>query len=167
MLKIEEQNDPESCWNRAEWAEPTFILLGRDSSAPTAIRGWTIDRVRRGKNNPDDAQILEAFALADMMDRYRKQIRPEEEPKTSPVEIWQEYFIEDDEVEYVRITLKFKAGIDRPTFMEGDYMSMIRAIEKFKSAFGTLMDQTKHIMYPSVYPAPAEEQLDEQPTTKA
>jgi hypothetical protein len=44
-----------------------FVLLGRDTAAPFAIRAWADERVRLGKNVETDAQIVEARACADTM----------------------------------------------------------------------------------------------------
>jgi len=46
--------------NRARDDEWTFVLLGRDLAAPAAVRAWIEERIRLGKNERDDEQILEA-----------------------------------------------------------------------------------------------------------
>jgi hypothetical protein len=56
------------CMAKARDDELTFVLLGRDRAAPTAIRAWIAERVRIGKNRPDDPQILEAEECARMME---------------------------------------------------------------------------------------------------
>ena len=71
MIKIDELCDPDSCMNRAKDDEMTFVLLGRDAAAPLAIRTWVDERVRLGKNNEDDTQILEALNCARIMELYR------------------------------------------------------------------------------------------------
>lgn len=48
--------------------EMTFVLLGRDPSAPTAIRAWIEDRIRTGQNKPGDPKIVEAVACAKAME---------------------------------------------------------------------------------------------------
>lgn len=69
--KREEMEDPNSCWNKAKYDEPMFILLGRDESAPAAIENWCDRRVRTSKNLTDDVQIKEAMGLAEVMRDYR------------------------------------------------------------------------------------------------
>lgn len=60
MLKRHELSDPNSCLNRAKDDEQTFVLLGRDESAPDAIRAWIDSRIRKGKNKPTDETIIDA-----------------------------------------------------------------------------------------------------------
>lgn len=69
MLKRDELTDPESCLSIARDDELIFVLLGRDRSAPVAIRAWAEDRIATGKNAPDDEQIREALEIAAAMDR--------------------------------------------------------------------------------------------------
>lgn len=64
MIKAQELTDPQSCMSRARDDELTFVLLGRDAAAPVAIRAWIHERIRLGKNRPDDSQILSAEADA-------------------------------------------------------------------------------------------------------
>lgn len=71
MRKIDELANEESCLNRAKSNEMVFVLLGRDSAAPFAIRAWCEERILQGKNMAQDAQILEALAIADAMTRER------------------------------------------------------------------------------------------------
>ena len=68
MRKRDELTDPKSCMSRAADDEMTFVLLGRDKAAPVAIRAWISERIRLGKNRPDDAQIVEAELCAKMME---------------------------------------------------------------------------------------------------
>lgn len=71
MRRIDERDDPKSCWNKAgEW-EHIFVLLSRDVAAPFAIRSWCEERIRLGKNTRDDKQIVEAYALAEEMEIER------------------------------------------------------------------------------------------------
>lgn len=63
MRKIDEVNNPNSCFNKARENELIFVLLGRDEAAPIAIQSWIDARVRLGKNTYDDDQIKEARAL--------------------------------------------------------------------------------------------------------
>jgi hypothetical protein len=60
MRKREELTNPKSCMNRALDHEWTFVLLGRDLAAPVAVQAWIDERIRLGKNKPDDPQIVEA-----------------------------------------------------------------------------------------------------------
>lgn len=60
MRKRDELTDSNSCLNRARDDEWTFVLLGRDRAAPVAVRAWIAERLRLGKNQPGDVQIVEA-----------------------------------------------------------------------------------------------------------
>ena len=60
MRKRDELTDPNSCMSRAREDEWTFVLLGRDRAAPVAVCAWIDERIRLGKNQPDDPQIKEA-----------------------------------------------------------------------------------------------------------
>lgn len=71
MIKRKELTDPKSCMSRADNDEMTFVLLGRDLAAPTAIRAWVAERIRLGKNTEQDAQIIEALECAEWMERHR------------------------------------------------------------------------------------------------
>ena len=64
MIKSKELTDPNSCLNRAADDEIIFVLLERDVATPHAITEWGKERVLRGKNQPDDAQIMEALECA-------------------------------------------------------------------------------------------------------
>lgn len=64
MIKREELADPKSCMSRAADDEMTFVLLGRDATAPATIRFWASERIRVGKNKPEDPQIVEALEAA-------------------------------------------------------------------------------------------------------
>lgn len=68
MIKRDELTNPESCMSRARDDEMTFVLLGRDKAAPLAIRSWVMERIRLGKNKPEDPQVMEALACAKAMD---------------------------------------------------------------------------------------------------
>lgn len=46
--------------SRAKDDEWTFVLLGRDVAAPAAVRAWIDERIRLGKNDVNDSQIIEA-----------------------------------------------------------------------------------------------------------
>jgi len=74
MIKRDELEDAQSCFNKASDGERLFVLLARDPSAPVAIRAWIADRIRLGKNAPDDDQIREANECATLMDMERAEI---------------------------------------------------------------------------------------------
>lgn len=68
MRKRDELSRPRTCMNSAHPEEMTFVLLGRDAAAPIAIRAWVAERLRLGKNQPDDVQITEALECAATME---------------------------------------------------------------------------------------------------
>jgi hypothetical protein len=70
MIKVDEHLIPDSCFNRAAWDEPIFVLLGRDASAPAAIRAWIVSRILLSKNQFGDPQTVEAEAIASEMEAY-------------------------------------------------------------------------------------------------
>lgn len=72
MRKRDELNSPAGCMARARDDEMTFVLLARDADAPGTIRDWIARRIRRGKNQPDDAQILDAEECARIMEAERE-----------------------------------------------------------------------------------------------
>lgn len=63
--------DPSSCMGKARDDEMTFVLLGRDVAAPAAIRAWIAERIRLGRNRPDDPQVVEAEQCARTMEAER------------------------------------------------------------------------------------------------
>lgn len=71
MRKRDELADPNSCMSKAKDDELTFVLLERDMAAPATIRFWISERIRLGKNKPDDPQIVEAELCADAMEIER------------------------------------------------------------------------------------------------
>jgi hypothetical protein len=75
MRKFQELSNPLSCTSRAHRNEMLFVLLGRDVAAPATIRYWADERVRLGKNTPDDPQIKEAIECAETMEREREKPR--------------------------------------------------------------------------------------------
>lgn len=70
MLKHKELADPTSCLNKAKDSEMLFVLLGRDPAAPVAIRAWMHERIRLGKNEPTDSQIVEATRCASEIEQF-------------------------------------------------------------------------------------------------
>jgi hypothetical protein len=70
LIKQTELTDSTSCFNRALNHEMIFVLLARDKAAPHAIREWCKERVRLGKNKPDDVQITEALRCAETMEKF-------------------------------------------------------------------------------------------------
>ncbi len=60
MRKCDELTDPRSCMSRARDDEWTFVLLGRDEATPATIRFWIKERIRLGKNQPGDYQLVQA-----------------------------------------------------------------------------------------------------------
>lgn len=74
MIKRDEIEDPQSCFNKAADNERLFVMLARDPAAPVAIRAWIDERIRLGKNTPSDAQIREAHECANLMDVERVEI---------------------------------------------------------------------------------------------
>jgi hypothetical protein len=74
MIKRDEIEDTQSCFNKAHEGERMFVMLARDPAAPVAIRAWVAERLRLGKNESTDAQILEALECAKLMDLERAEI---------------------------------------------------------------------------------------------
>jgi hypothetical protein len=74
MLKRDEIDDQNSCFNKALDGERLFVMLARDQAAPAAIRAWVNERLRLGKNAPDDAQIMEALDCARLMEDEREEL---------------------------------------------------------------------------------------------
>ena len=72
MRKLQELTEPNSCMNRADMTEMTFVLLARDVAAPATIREWCRLRCLHGKNTPKDPQIREALDCADAMEAPRE-----------------------------------------------------------------------------------------------
>ena len=74
MIKRDEIEHTESCFNHARADERIFILLARDPAAPVVIRAWVTERLRLGKNRLDDAQIVEALECASLMEVERAEV---------------------------------------------------------------------------------------------
>ena len=60
MIKLDELTNPNSCFNKAQDSEMLFVLLERDPAATAAVAAWINERIRLGKNKPDDPKILDA-----------------------------------------------------------------------------------------------------------
>jgi hypothetical protein len=71
MRKWYELNNPHSCLSGARDDKTIFVLLGRDAAAPAVIRAWIAERIRTGKNEPDDAQVRDAEHCARLMEAER------------------------------------------------------------------------------------------------
>ncbi len=69
MRKKDELTLEHTCMQHAHPEEMVFVLLGRDPASPIAIRAWVHERVRLGKNDYSDAQIVEAMECAATMER--------------------------------------------------------------------------------------------------
>jgi hypothetical protein len=76
MIKTEELSNPNSCLNKAADRELLFVLRGHDVAAAATVRFWIRERIRLGKNDPNDDQILEATQCANDMDWWRAAERP-------------------------------------------------------------------------------------------
>lgn len=74
MIKREELANPDSCMNRASEDEMTFVVLGRDAAAPATLRFWIQERIRLGRNQPGDTQLVEAESSAATMDLNRRML---------------------------------------------------------------------------------------------
>jgi hypothetical protein len=68
MRKKDELNRSHTCMNTAHNDEMVFVLLGRDATAPVAIRAWIAERLRLGKNAETDEQIVTALDCASTME---------------------------------------------------------------------------------------------------
>lgn len=64
----------DGCFQKAEDDEPLFTLLARDPLAPGLVREWAHQRLAAGKDN---AHTREAFAVADKMEAWRREHRPD------------------------------------------------------------------------------------------
>jgi len=73
MRKKNELSRNDTCLAHAHPEEMVFVLLGRDVAAPETIRAWVAERIRLGKNIETDAQVVEALACADTMEKEGRQ----------------------------------------------------------------------------------------------
>lgn len=69
-LKSAELQKPTSCFNKAEWNEPIFVLLGRDPAAAATIRFWCEERQRLGIDWPDSEKQIEAQLAATQLQLF-------------------------------------------------------------------------------------------------
>jgi hypothetical protein len=74
MIKRDEIECTESCFNKARDNERLFVLIARDAAAPVAIRAWVAERLRLGKNTAADPQIVEALDCARLMEIERREV---------------------------------------------------------------------------------------------
>jgi len=74
VIKRDEIDYSESCFNKATDDERLFVLLARDPAAPAAIRAWVAERIRLCKNTAEDDQIREALECARLMEIERADI---------------------------------------------------------------------------------------------
>jgi hypothetical protein len=74
MIKRDEIEHSESCFNKAGDGERLFVLLARDPAAPVAIRAWIAERIRLGKNTAADEQVREALECASLMELERSEV---------------------------------------------------------------------------------------------
>jgi len=72
MQKALEIATVDSCWNKAAQYEQVFVLLERDPAMPATIRFWCEERIRLGKNEPNDHQISEALQQAAVIEIERE-----------------------------------------------------------------------------------------------
>lgn len=90
MIKIEEDTNQESCFNKAQPNEPVFVLRGQDMVAGDVVRYWaylaaggqklafSTDDLLKNQHNPRKKEKLkEANMLADMMDAWSPRKMPD------------------------------------------------------------------------------------------
>lgn len=136
MKKIDEMNDPGSCFNKAADDEPIFVLLGRDHIAPATIRYWAIERVRRGINLATDDKIKTALAFADEMElhglQFGQSLRTiDGEKSIPPMTTWHDAIIADPDIDRVKVEVTWKKGVaPKP-----DSVAFLRAVQKFSMSY--------------------------------
>ncbi len=69
MRKFDELDCPTSCLSRAKDEEMLFVLRSHDVAAPATVRAWIQERIRLGKNKPDDPELIEAEQCAQAMEQ--------------------------------------------------------------------------------------------------
>jgi hypothetical protein len=75
VIKRDERSSAQSCWNKADEDEMLFVLMARDPAAPFAIRAWIAERLRIGRNRPDDQKIKNAQACLRTMEMRQREGR--------------------------------------------------------------------------------------------
>lgn len=75
MRKIEEMRNPASCWAKARAESRLFVIGDWDAAAARTIRCWAIARIEMGLNKEGDAQITEARALADAIEKDLAEVK--------------------------------------------------------------------------------------------
>jgi hypothetical protein len=86
-MRAEKERDA-GCFAKALPHELTFTLLGRDASAPIAIRRWITHRVAIGKNVISDSEIQEAESVANLMEAEYPALRKELGKKNERPNSW-------------------------------------------------------------------------------
>lgn len=149
MRKRDELTRPESCMSRARDDEWTFVLLGRDAAAPSTVRFWIQERIRRGKNVPGDPQIVEAELWAKVVEQEQHGKQPGPAKHGTPPQV--EIFGPDGKVHYRR-------PINHHDVMEAldthGYYVACPACDQGRLHSGTNLLQCRHCGY--VYHTPAE-----------
>lgn len=80
--KLENLNDPNSCWNKAADDEPVFVLRANDPAASLSVMHW----VKITEKMHDDTKRGNALAVARAMDEWRieqQRVRDESAAKQS------------------------------------------------------------------------------------
>jgi hypothetical protein len=72
MRKKDELANPNSCLNRAKDNEWLFVLKASDICSPGAVRDWVKRRLKKKRNQPGDAQIIEALQCAQSMEEQKE-----------------------------------------------------------------------------------------------
>jgi hypothetical protein len=68
--KLEEQENPQSCLNKAKPDEPIFVMLGSDSLAPEVIRFWASLVIMRSGTEKSFDKARQALADAKQFEHY-------------------------------------------------------------------------------------------------
>lgn len=78
-MSTRENEKPTDCYNRLEFDEPYFVLMGRDPDFEILVRTWAHWRTRqiatgvRADNPEERAQIAEALACASEGEIWRRE----------------------------------------------------------------------------------------------
>ncbi len=65
MLKKDERDLPDSCFNKAADDEMIFVLKESDPSFRRTVQFWADHRVANGHNKRDDEKIASALRIVD------------------------------------------------------------------------------------------------------